>query len=85
MDTARKTLLLTLWLLLFSAICQAAQEENITYPGTSILWTTQEPGMDSAILAYTVHKNDGYARRIHIHTPYFKIIFLSLTQIMTPA
>ena len=24
--------------------------------------------MDSAVLAYTVHKNDGYARRIHIHT-----------------
>ena len=68
MDTARKTVFLTLWLLLFSAFCQAAQEENITHPGTSILWTTQEPGMDSAILAYTVQKSDGYTRRIHIHT-----------------
>ncbi len=67
MDTARKTVLLLLWLLLFPALGQAVQEATVTPPGSDIVWTVQERGMDLAVLSYTVQKKDGYARRIRIH------------------
>ena len=67
MDTARKTMLLILWLLLFPAAGLAIQEPAPTLPGNEISWASQEQGLDLAQLSYTVQKGEGYVRRVSIH------------------
>ena len=67
MDTARKTVLFLLWLLLFPALGHAMDEPAATPPGKTILWKSPEDGMDAATLSYTMQKGDGYARRMLLH------------------
>ena len=67
MDTARKTALFLLWLLLFPALCHAVEGPDTSHPGRPIIWKSSEDGMDAALLSYTMKKGDGYARRILLH------------------
>lgn len=67
MDTARKTVLFLLWLLLFPALCHAMDEPEASPPGRPIAWKSPEKGMDAALLSYTMKKGDGYARRMLLH------------------
>ena len=67
MDTARKTALFLLWLLLFPALCHAMEGPEASQPGRPIIWKSSEDGMDAALLSYTMKKGDGYARRMLLH------------------
>ena len=67
MDTARKTVLILLCLMLFPALSHAWTEQTATLPGRPIAWESPEQGMDTALLSYTVKKSDGYTRRILVH------------------
>ena len=67
MDTARKTVLFLLWLLLFPALCHALEGPEASLPGRPIVWKSSEDGMDAALLSYTMKKGDGYARRMLLH------------------
>ena len=67
MDTARKTMLFLLFLLLLPALCHAVDEPAATMPGSPIRWKSPEDGMEAATLSYTMQKGDGYARRMLLH------------------
>ena len=67
MDTARKTMLILLCLMLFPALGHAWTAHTVTPTGKPIVWESPEQGMDTALLSYTVKKGDGYARRILVH------------------
>ena len=67
MDTARKTVFLLLWLLLFPVPGHAWTEQTVTPAGKAIVWQSPEAGMDTALLSYTIAKGDGYARRMLVH------------------
>lgn len=66
MKTARKTLLLLIFMVLLPSLCHAIQEPDPTLPGKEILWVSPDPGMDIALLSYNVQAGDDYRRRVHI-------------------
>ncbi len=67
MDTARKTMLMLLCLLLMPALGHALPEVPVTLPGKTVQWVTLEDGMENAQLSYTVQKGEGYVRRVTLH------------------
>ena len=68
MDTARKTVFLLLWLMLFPSLSMAWTDQTATPSGKPIVWETPEEGMSTALLSYTIPKGDGYARRMLVYT-----------------
>ena len=67
MDTARKTMLMLLCLLLMPDLGHALPEVPVTLPGKTVQWVTLEDGMENAQLSYTVQKGEGYVRRVTLH------------------
>ena len=68
MDTARKTVFLLLWMMLFPSLSMAWTDQTVTPSGKPIVWETPEEGMNTALLSYTIPKGDGYARRMLVYT-----------------